>query len=210
MSLVRPSPRTLAALTFATVLVVAGATAAHRRFATVDHGPMSPPLYSPWWALTDKLGNDQGGWFGLVFRDQIGHDITITGLWGLGVSANLELGPVMRGRGTADPVIWPEIDPSRLGVTPLSTDNVFVAGSSSLDNALLVAFEVVGPGGGELQGFRIDYRYRGRAYRLVLDTYHCVAAEVHYERGCPESIPEPIGWHEVAKLDATPIRFAEP
>ena len=191
-------------------LVMAGAAATRLRFATTDHGPMAEPLYSPWWALTDNLQANRSGWFGLVFRDPIAHDIVITGLWGLGVSDNLELGPAMRGRGTADPVIWPDIDADRLTVAPLAGDNVFAAGSSSLDNALIVGFHVVEPGGGELQGFRIDYRYRGRSYRLFLDTYHCVAGADHYTRGCPSTIPDPMGWRNVAKLEATPIPFAQP
>lgn len=169
------------------------------------------PLLGPSFGLKDNIEQNIGGWFGGVgLQNPTDSEIEITAVWALDPSNMLALGPAFRGRGTPDPVIWPEINPRRLEITPLATDAVLAPHSESLDNSLIIRFDLDATEAvGILRGFRIDYRYLGETYSLYIDAYHCVAPDAAYDAGCSDPFPGPMSQDEASGLALVSIPFAK-
>lgn len=160
------------------------------------------PLGAPWYGLTDNLQDNMGGWFGgLVFENATDSPIWIEGVYILDPRGDIGFGPVLRGRGTPDPVIWPAIDSDRLTTAPLAEDNVFEASSGPLENSIIIRFDLdpAAPAG-TIRGFRIDYSHAGESYALYVDAYNCVASAVSFEAACSDPIPEPLPLSDILDL----------
>lgn len=190
----------LAATALAVAAVVIVST--NREASRIEHGPGSEPLNAPWYGLTDNLQSNTGGWLGgLVFENTTDSAISIEGVWILNPRGAIRFGPVLRGRGTPDPVIWPTIDSDRLTTSPLAQDNVFEASSTFLENSIIIRFDLdpTAPAA-TISGFRVDYSHAGKSYALYVDAYNCVASDVSFDAACSEPIPDPLPLSDVLDL----------